>query len=81
MPLPVFQTSANVSGYEASDSFDRIDAEIFEAADLAIDGGKLGGSPSTVIDIAGIDSGERWRILRVGAMPEDEVERRLRAVG
>jgi L-threonylcarbamoyladenylate synthase len=81
MPLPVFQTSANVSGYEASDSFDRIDAEIFEAADLAIDGGKLGGSPSTVINIAGIDSGERWRILRVGAMPEDEVERRLRAVG
>jgi L-threonylcarbamoyladenylate synthase len=81
MPLPVFQTSANISGYAAPDSFEGVDAQIIEAADLAIDGGELGGSPSTVIDLAGIDSGERWRILRAGAMPEDEVERRLRAVG
>jgi L-threonylcarbamoyladenylate synthase len=73
MPLPVFQTSANVSGYAAPDSFDGIDAGIVEAADLAIDGGGLGGSPSTVVDVAGIDSGEGWRILREGAMPADEV--------
>jgi L-threonylcarbamoyladenylate synthase len=81
MPLPVFQTSANVSGYAAPDSFEGIDAAILEAADLAIDGGMLGGSPSTVVDVAGIDSGGSWRILREGAMPADEVNRRLGAVG
>jgi L-threonylcarbamoyladenylate synthase len=79
MPLPVFQTSANASGYTAPDSFDGIDAGIVEAADLAIDGGGLGGSPSTVVDVAGIDSGEGWRILRDGAMAADEIERRLEA--
>jgi tRNA A37 threonylcarbamoyladenosine synthetase subunit TsaC/SUA5/YrdC len=81
MPLPVFQTSANVSGYAAPDSFEGIDAEIVEAADLAIDGGGVGGSPSTVVDVSGIDSGGRWRILREGAMPPDEIERRLGSVG
>jgi L-threonylcarbamoyladenylate synthase len=81
MPLPVFQTSANVSGYAAPESFGGIDPAILEAADLAIDGGGLGGSPSTVVDLAGIDSGGGWRILRDGAMPADEVDRRLRAVG
>jgi L-threonylcarbamoyladenylate synthase len=80
MPLPVLQTSANVSGYAAPDAFAGIDAEIVEAADLAIDGGALGGSPSTVVDVAGIDSGEGWRILRDGAMPSSEVDRGLRAV-
>lgn len=79
MPLSVFQTSANVSGYAAPDSFGGLDSAILEAADLAIDGGGLGGLPSTVIDVAGIDSGRGWRILREGAMPSDEVDRRLRA--
>jgi L-threonylcarbamoyladenylate synthase len=81
MPLPVFQTSANPSGYAAPASFEQIDPEIVEAADLAIDGGELVGSPSTVIDVAEIDSGGGWRILRDGAMPAAEVDRRLRPVG
>jgi L-threonylcarbamoyladenylate synthase len=80
MPLPVFQTSANPSGYRAPASFEQIDPEIVEAADLAIDGGKLGGLPSTVIDVCEIDSGGGWLILREGAMPADEVDRRLSAV-
>ncbi len=81
MPLPVFQTSANLSGYAPPDSFEGIDAGIVEAADLAIDGGALGGAPSTVVDVAGIDSGGGWLILREGAMEPDEVERRLSGVG
>jgi L-threonylcarbamoyladenylate synthase len=81
MPLPVFQTSANPSGYAPPASFEQIDSEIVEAADLAIDGGELGGSPSTVVDVAGIDSGGGWRILRPGAMEPDEVDRRLEPVG
>ncbi|MGH2983983.1 MAG: L-threonylcarbamoyladenylate synthase [Solirubrobacterales bacterium] len=81
MPLPIFQTSANPSGYAAPASFEQIDAEIVEAVDLAIDGGPLGGSPSTVVDIGEIDSGGDWRILRRGAMPAEDVDRLLTAVG
>jgi L-threonylcarbamoyladenylate synthase len=80
MPLPVFQTSANPSGDAAPAAFEQIDPEIVDAADLAIDGGELGGSPSTVIDVGEIDSDGRWRVLREGAMPADEVDRRLSAV-
>jgi L-threonylcarbamoyladenylate synthase len=77
MPLAVFQTSANPSGYAAPASFEQIDAEILEGADLAIDGGVLGGSPSTVIDVGEIDSGGGWRILREGEMSAAEVDARL----
>jgi L-threonylcarbamoyladenylate synthase len=81
VPLPILQTSANPSGYAGTASFEELDPEIVAAADLAIDGGELGGSPSTVIDIAEIDAGGDWRILREGAMPAGEVSRRLGAVG
>jgi L-threonylcarbamoyladenylate synthase len=81
MPLPVLQTSANPSGYAAPASFEELDPQIVAGADLAIDGGELGGSPSTVIDIAEIDAGGDWRILREGAMPAGEVGRRLDAAG
>jgi L-threonylcarbamoyladenylate synthase len=77
MPLPVFQTSANSSGYSAPSGFEEIDPEILDGADLTIDGGELGGSPSTVVDVSEIDSGGDWRILRDGAMPASEVKARL----
>jgi L-threonylcarbamoyladenylate synthase len=80
MPLPVFQTSANPSGYAAPAAFEELDSELCAAADLAIDGGALGGSPSTVVDVAGIDPGGSWRILREGAMSPEEVGRRLERV-
>jgi L-threonylcarbamoyladenylate synthase len=77
MPLPVFQTSANPSGYAAPASFEQIDPEIVEAADLAIDGGELGGSPSTVIDLSEIDRTGDWQVLREGASPVNEIAERL----
>jgi L-threonylcarbamoyladenylate synthase len=77
MPLPVLQTSANPSGYPAPDSFDGIDPGIVDAVDLAIDGGRLGGDPSTVVDVSEIDSGGPWTVLREGAMERGEVDRRL----
>jgi L-threonylcarbamoyladenylate synthase len=79
MPLPIFQTSANPRGYPAPESFDGIDPGIVEAVDLAVDGGMLGGEPSTVVDVSEIDSGGRWKILREGAMERGEVDRRLGA--
>ena len=76
---PIFQTSANRSSAPAPRSFDEIDPGILAGADLAIDAGQLIGEPSTVVDITEIDSGGTWRILREGALPATEVERRLAA--
>ena len=77
---PVFQTSANRSGEPAPASFSDLDEGIVELANLAIDGGRLGGRPSTVIDLGDLDAGGGWRILREGAMPAAMVEQRLDAL-
>lgn len=77
MPLPVFQTSANPSGYEAPSAFDQVDAEIVAGADLAIDGGTIGGAPSTVVDLAGIDVDGSWKILREGAVSAGQISHAL----
>jgi L-threonylcarbamoyladenylate synthase len=77
MPLPVFQTSANPSGYEAPSSFDGIDPEILAGVDLAIDGGQVGGAPSTVVDLTRVDEGGDWEILREGALSAAEVRERI----
>lgn len=74
---PLFQTSANPSGEPAPHRFETITPAILEGVDLAIDGGELGGEPSTVVDVTGIDDGDGWTVLREGALPTAEVERRL----
>ncbi|MGH2924324.1 MAG: L-threonylcarbamoyladenylate synthase [Solirubrobacterales bacterium] len=76
---PVLQTSANRSGGEPSASFASIDPAILGEAHLAIDGGELGGVPSTVLDISGLDRDGAWRALREGALSADEIARLLRA--
>jgi L-threonylcarbamoyladenylate synthase len=74
---PVLQTSANRSGQAPPAEFDAIDPGILGAAHLAIDGGALGGEPSTVVDIGGFDSGDGWKVLREGALPVAELQARL----
>jgi L-threonylcarbamoyladenylate synthase len=64
----ILQTSANPSGQPAPSRFDDIDARILDGADLAIDGGELGGEPSTVVDLTGLDSDGSWSVLREGAV-------------
>jgi len=76
---PIFQTSANRSGAPAPTRFDEIDEEVRHEVDLGIDGGELIGEPSTVIDITAIEDDGRWQILREGALPAADVERRLGA--
>jgi L-threonylcarbamoyladenylate synthase len=76
---PIFQTSANRSGEPPPTSFDQIDPEIVDAVDLAIDAGGLIGEPSTVVDVAELDTSGRWAILREGALGRDQVERALGA--
>jgi L-threonylcarbamoyladenylate synthase len=65
---PVFQTSANRSGEPAVSRFEEVPEAIVGGADLAIDGGELGGLPSTVVDLAEIDAGGGWTVLREGAL-------------
>lgn len=65
---PLFQTSANLSGEPAPSRFEDVPEQILAGADLAIDGGRLGGLPSTVVDIAAIDEGGAWAVLREGAL-------------
>ena len=45
------------------------------AAAAAIDGGELGGAPSTVIDVTGVEP----VVLREGALPSAEALARIRA--
>jgi L-threonylcarbamoyladenylate synthase len=77
---PVFQTSANRSGEPAPASFADVPASIRGAVDIAIDGGALTGSPSTVVDVTALDAGGGWTVLRQGGMPEGELRERLNAV-
>ncbi len=74
---PLFQTSANLSGERPPAAFGDLPPKILEGADLAIDGGGLSGSPSTVVDVTGLELGGGWAILRQGGLPAAEVERRL----
>jgi L-threonylcarbamoyladenylate synthase len=73
----LFQTSANRSGEPAPSRFGEVDALIRDAADLAIDGGEVGGEPSTVVDLTAVDAGGDWTVLRDGAVTTAELAARL----
>lgn len=80
MMWPVFQTSANHSGEPAPAVFADVPHSVLSAVDVAIDGGALTGSPSTVIDVTSLDSTGDWTILRQGGMPEGELRERFNAI-
>jgi L-threonylcarbamoyladenylate synthase len=69
---PVLQSSANVAGGPDARRLDEVPEAIRAGADLVLDGGELGGTPSTVIDLRGYEEGA-WRIVRHGAVPEAEI--------
>jgi L-threonylcarbamoyladenylate synthase len=78
---PIFQTSANRSGDRPAVRFEDVPAEIADGVDLAIDGGELTGSPSTVIDLTELDSTGKWRVLREGGLPASRLEELLGPAG
>ena len=78
---PVLQTSANLSGEPAPRLLAGVPEPIRAGADLVIDGGELPGLPSTVVDIASIESGGEWRVLREGAISEGDLVAALASVG
>ena len=65
---PVLQSSANLAGRPDARRLADVPAEIRAGADLALDGGELPGTPSTVIDLRGYDDTGAWSIVRPGAV-------------
>ena len=73
---PVLQSSANLAGGPDARRLDEVPDEIRDGADLVIDGGELPGTPSTVVDLRRYEQHASWRVVRSGAVGEEE----LRAV-
>jgi L-threonylcarbamoyladenylate synthase len=69
----VVATSANLRGEPDPHSLAEVPERIRAGAAAVVDGGELPGAPSTVVDLTGPEA----RILREGAVPADEVLRRL----
>jgi L-threonylcarbamoyladenylate synthase len=74
---PVLQSSANVAGGPDARRLDDVPEYMRAHADLVLDGGRLPGTPSTVIDLRGYELDERWSVAREGAMSITEVAARL----
>lgn len=66
-------SSANLAGEEPVTDLAELPPEIAAACAIAIDAGRLPGTPSTVVDL----TGEEPRLLRAGAISFDEILDRL----
>jgi L-threonylcarbamoyladenylate synthase len=76
---PVLQSSANRTGGPDARRLDEVPELIRDSADLVLDAGELPGTPSTVVDLRRYAQDGTWDVVREGAMPTDEVRRRLAA--
>jgi L-threonylcarbamoyladenylate synthase len=70
---PVLQSSANVSGGSEARRLDEVDPVIRRGVDVELDGGELSGTPSTVVDLTAYEEEGRHAVVRVGAVPAEEV--------
>jgi L-threonylcarbamoyladenylate synthase len=71
----VVATSANLPGGPDPRRLEDVPEQIRAGAAAVLDGGEVPGTPSTVVDL----TGPAPRILREGAVPAEEVLRRLQA--
>ena len=65
---PVLQSSANRSGGRDARRIEDVDGWIRERVDVALDGGELPGTPSTVVDLSAYEATGGYRVLREGAL-------------
>jgi L-threonylcarbamoyladenylate synthase len=65
--MPVLQSSANLAGEPDARTLDAVAPTILAAADLVLDGGRLPGTPSTVLDLRAYEDTGAWTVLREGA--------------
>jgi L-threonylcarbamoyladenylate synthase len=73
----ILLTSANLAGGRDARTPAEIPAEIRAGAALVIDGGRLPGTPSTIVDLGELESSGRWRIVRDGAVTSAAVRHAL----
>jgi L-threonylcarbamoyladenylate synthase len=72
----VAATSANLPGGADPNALGEVPTEILEGCGAVVDGGRLPGIPSTVLDL----SGSEPYVIREGAVPVAEALERLQAV-
>jgi L-threonylcarbamoyladenylate synthase len=75
----VMQSSANPTGGTDPKSVDEVDDAIRGGADLVVDGGRLPGKPSTVIDLHDFEQSGHWAVLRRGPLKRSEIRKRMEA--
>ncbi|GBD30334.1 Threonylcarbamoyl-AMP synthase [bacterium HR32] len=69
--FPLVGTSANTSGRPAPTTVPQVLSDLDGRVRLVLDGGRLRGRPSTVVDC----TGDRPRVLRAGPIPAEAVQR------
>ena len=74
---PVLQSSANRAGGADPRSLDEVPVFLRAAVDLAIAGGELPGTPSTVVDLRSYEVDGEWSVARAGAVGERELTEAL----
>ncbi len=67
---PLTATSANLSGGKDPVTISELPGELVEGVDLVVDGGRVPGLPSTVVDC----TGDILKVLREGAVSKAELE-------
>jgi tRNA threonylcarbamoyl adenosine modification protein (Sua5/YciO/YrdC/YwlC family) len=75
--LPVLQSSANQAGGADPRRLDDVPELIRVSADLAFDGDRLPGTPSTVVDLRRYEQTGSWTVVRSGAVGEPELAEAL----
>ena len=73
VPHPLLQSSANRSGDPDARRLAAVDPLIRDGVDLALDGGELPGTPSTVVDLAAYEDGGGFQVVREGAVSAAQV--------
>jgi L-threonylcarbamoyladenylate synthase len=74
---PVLQSSANFAGGMDARRIEDVPAAIRAGVDLALDGGELPGTPSTIVDLRRYEQDGSWMVVRRGAVGEEALHRAL----
>jgi len=70
---PLMQSSANLSGQPDARTLAEVTRSILDGAQMALDGGELPGTASTVVDLRDYAHNRRWHVLREGPLSSDAV--------
>jgi L-threonylcarbamoyladenylate synthase len=69
LSIPVMQSSANLSGAPDARSLSEVPDTLLQGVELVLDGGRLTGTPSTVLDLRSYAVDHSWHVVREGAAP------------